>query len=192
MCDCQLYNHTFSNMDTCNKDFHLLPISDSQCREWGTDGRRNVLTWLEKKRGNTLCQVLGHFSLLSLLAVPVTLTHCSVFQKLQKWLFWPKFHMHFSCRMLHAPPISASLIIITLIIFGEVYSYEATHLCSLLRPPATCSHIPSIYVLPLVWETKFHIQNSNYNFVHFNLYGFREEMGRQKTVNIMVPSIPWI
>jgi hypothetical protein len=51
----------------------------------------------------------------------------------------------------------------TLIIFGEVYKQWSSSLCSLLQPPATFSLLDPIYVLSLVWQTKFHthsIQNS--------------------------------
>jgi hypothetical protein len=55
------------------------------------------------------------------------------------------------------------------LVFGEAYKLCSSSLCSLTQPPATSSllgpklpsapyfHTLPIYVLPLVWETKFHI-----------------------------------
>jgi len=60
--------------------------------------------------------------------------------------------------------------LITVIVFGEVYSYETPHYASFssilpLLPSqvqifssASCSQTPSNYGLPLVWVTKFHIR----------------------------------
>jgi hypothetical protein len=50
--------------------------------------------------------------------------------------------------------------LVILIILGEQYKFS---LCSFLQPPVTsspfgppCSRTPSVYVLPLMSETKFH------------------------------------
>jgi len=60
------------------------------------------------------------------------------------------------------------LYLITLTVFGKAYKLRSSSLCNLLRPPAIssllgpvsssapCSQTPEIYVLPLVWETKYH------------------------------------
>jgi hypothetical protein len=47
--------------------------------------------------------------------------------------------------------------LIILIISGEAYKLWSSSSCSLLQPPssASCSQIVSIYILLLVWETKF-------------------------------------
>jgi hypothetical protein len=58
--------------------------------------------------------------------------------------------------------------LITLTTFVEVYTLRSSSLCSLLQPPSTssllvpifssppCFQTPSIYIFPLVRETKFH------------------------------------
>jgi hypothetical protein len=64
--------------------------------------------------------------------------------------------------------------LICLIIFGGWVQF--------MKQP--CSQTPSVYALPLTWETKFHtIQNNwqSYGFVYFNLYIPRLQVGRQKT-----------
>jgi hypothetical protein len=60
------------------------------------------------------------------------------------------------------------LVLVTLIIFGEVYKLRSSSLCNLLHPHATFSSLGpnillsalfqtlSIYVLPLMRQTKFH------------------------------------
>jgi hypothetical protein len=89
--------------------------------------------------------------------------------------------------------------LVTLIIFGEAYKLRSSTLCSVLQPPETCSlsglSIPSapcsqtssVYVFPLVWETKFHTRTKQQ--VKLVL---REETGRQNILNWMVASIPLI
>jgi hypothetical protein len=57
--------------------------------------------------------------------------------------------------------------LITLMVYGEAYKLWSSSLCSLIQPPTTSSILgsnsvsapcqtPPVYVLPLVWETKFH------------------------------------
>jgi hypothetical protein len=55
-----------------------------------------------------------------------------------------------------------------------------------------CSQAPSVYAIPLLWETKFTpIQNNwqNDGFVCFNLYILWQQEGRQKTLGWNVASI---
>jgi hypothetical protein len=49
----------------------------------------------------------------------------------------------------------------------------------------SCSQTPSVYALPVMWETKW----QNYGFVYFNLYISGQQVGRQKTLDRMVASI---
>jgi hypothetical protein len=56
------------------------------------------------------------------------------------------------------------------------------------------SNAPLICVLPLGRDTKFHTfikQQENYN-LHFNVYVFRQQTARQKTLNWSAASIPQI
>jgi hypothetical protein len=86
-------------------------------------------------------------------------------------VFQPKYCMHFSSSScMHAIYYTHLnlLDLMTQIIFGEAYKLRSSLLCSLLQPPAISSLLgPNIYsapyfqtsltyVLPLVWETKFH------------------------------------
>jgi hypothetical protein len=59
-------------------------------------------------------------------------------------------------------------------------------------PSAPCSQTPSVCVLPLMWQTKFHThtkQQVKLYFVYFKLYVFRQQTGRQEIVNCMAATI---
>jgi hypothetical protein len=48
-----------------------------------------------------------------------------------------------------------------------------------------------VYALPLMWETEFHTHTKNwqnYGFVYFNLWIPRQQVGRQRTLNLMIVS----
>jgi hypothetical protein len=79
-------------------------------------------------------------------------------------------------------------------------SYEAPHyavfsnLPSLHLSPiqifssAPCSQTPSVYILPLMSETKFHTYTKLQEkcvvfFLHFSFYDFRKQMRRQKVLS---------
>jgi hypothetical protein len=79
----------------------------------------------------------------------------------------------------------------------SIHSPPSCHLLLPLRSKYSPQHpvlkTPSIYVLLLVWETKFHThtqQQVKLQFCVFHLYDFREKMGRQKILNWMVASVP--
>jgi hypothetical protein len=67
---------------------------------------------------------------------------------------------------------------ITLVILVKVSKLWSSSLCYPLHPPcwvqtfssAPCSQIPPIYVLPLVWKTKFHNHTEQHVILQFCIF----------------------
>jgi hypothetical protein len=96
--------------------------------------------------------------------------------------------------------------LICLIIFWVDYKLWSSPLCNFLHSPhlshlgpnipfSTFSQTSSVYAVPWMWDqVSYTYKNNwpNYGFVYFNLYVPSQQAGKQKTLNRMVASIPWI
>jgi hypothetical protein len=106
--------------------------------------------------------------------------------------------------MPHAPPTTYSLIWICLIISGgeyQLWSRQFLHapvISSPFGPDILLSTLFSKHprsALPFMWETKLHIHTKQVAELWvciFNLYVSRQPAGRQKALNRVAASIPWI
>jgi hypothetical protein len=100
--------------------------------------------------------------------------------------------------MLHAPPISSSSTWLFSLYLAKSANDEASPyaafsiLLSLhsskvqIASSAPCSQTPSVYVPPLMSDTKSHI---NYDLVYSNFYVFRQQKRRRKVQDRSVASI---
>jgi len=104
----------------------------------------------------------SHFSTL----LPYNPIKANVFRLVSSLqVFSTKVCIHFSPMRANAPPITSSLILIILTIFGEVYKLwnSSPPFCHfLLLRPRYSSHTLSVCVLHLVWEAKFHIHTKQH------------------------------
>jgi hypothetical protein len=91
-------------------------------------------------------------------------------------------------------PAHLILELIILVMYGEDYKLWGSS-CMPLPPSEVQYYSQTVCVLPLMQETKFHTytqQEEILEFGKFKLCAFREQKGRQKILNRIVTSIPWI
>jgi len=87
--------------------------------------------------------------------------------------------------------------------FSEVHKTLSSSLCHFFLLPRPSwiqifssppnSHIPSAYVSPSMWATKFHThtrQQQSCSSVYLNLYKFGYQTRRQRTLHQVIASIP--